>query len=170
MGIIKRNVWLAAAVFGSVLLVFGGFFVYKALDAKALITAELMDEAVITGDDAAIPGVMVLDAATAQAESDLIKAHTFGKYGPYSEMDREDPNRATYLKGVTLRNALNMAVMGYGIADLAMATGAIIMLMGFAAAAMGAPILYFAWGRVPEATTRRDIRGGKVGKNLPTPV
>ena len=33
MGIIKRNVWLAAAVFGAVLLVFGGFFVYKALDA-----------------------------------------------------------------------------------------------------------------------------------------
>jgi hypothetical protein len=170
MGIIKRNVWLAAAVFGAVLLVFGGFFVYKALDAKALITAELMDEAVITGDDAAIPGVMVLDAATAQAESDVIKAHTFGKYGPYSEMDREDPNRATYLKGVTLRNALNMAVMGYGIADLAMATGAVIMLIGFAAGAMGAPILYFAWGRVPAATTRRDIRGGKVGGNFPTPV
>ena len=85
-------------------------------------------------------------------------------------MDREDPNRATYLKGVTLRNVLNMAVMGYGVADLATATGAIIMLIGFAAGAMGEPILYLAWGRVPAATTRRDIRGDGVGKGLPKPV
>ena len=65
MGIIKRNLWLAAAVFGAVLLVFGAFFVCKAFDAKALITAELADEAVITGDDAAHPVV-------GGAETDLL--------------------------------------------------------------------------------------------------
>lgn len=170
MKFIKRYMWLATAVFGAILLAMGAFFVYEAFDAKALIRAELADEAVVTGDDAAIPGVLVTNAAAAQAESDVIKAHTWGKYGPYSLMDREDPNRVTYLKGLTLRNSLNMAVLGFGVADLAMATGAAIMLIGFAAAALGAPVLYLAWGRVPVGAARRDIRGDKLGTNLPRPV
>ena len=89
-------------------------------------------------------GVLVMDAKTAEAQSEVIKMHNIERYGLYSEMERDDPNRATYIKGLTLRNSLNMAVMGFGVADLAMGMGAIIILMGVGTMAFLAPVVYLA--------------------------
>ena len=79
--------------------------------------------------------------------------HSIERYGLYSEMERDDPNRATYIKGLTLRNSLNMAVMGFGVADLAMGMGAIIILMGVGTMAFLATVVYLATneeGELPE--------------------
>ena len=56
------------------------------------------------GNDAVVfggkPGDRVNDAATAEIEAKIIALHTDGKYGVYSSLDRDDPQRADILKGL----------------------------------------------------------------------
>lgn len=79
-------------------------FVAMGLDARAEIRNALVREQVYTGNDALEPGVLVENTRTAQMQQDVIEAHTFGRWGPYAQMSREDPNRQAYLNGLTLRN------------------------------------------------------------------
>jgi len=69
-----------------------------ALEAKGMIWDALAEENVTTSKDSvkfgAPAGVLVTDAATAEAQSEVIKMHSIERYGLYSEMERDDPNRA----------------------------------------------------------------------------
>lgn len=77
--------------------------------------------------------------------------HSIDRYGLYTDMERDDPNRDTYIKGLTLRNSLNMAVMGFEKADLAMGMGAIIVLMGVSTIAFLAPMVCLATSEEDDA-------------------
>ena len=78
----------------------------------------------------------------------MIKKHSFDRYGRYADMDRDDLNREAYL---TLRNSLNIAVMGFGVADLAIGMDAVIVLMGVGTLAFVAPVLYITTAKEGEA-------------------
>ena len=158
MKTLTRYMVVVVAVLGLVMIGTGAWFITKGFDAKADIEAALLREEVMTGQDASIPGVLVKDAATAQAQQDAIEAHTFGKWGPYSGLDREDPNRDVYLKGLTLRNSLNMAIMGFGVADLAIGTGALAILLGLGMTGLAIPVLYVM--RRPEQTANEEFDVG----------
>lgn len=129
-----------AMLLGIGMVVVGGIFIAMGLDAKAEIREALLKERVITSRDSPIPGVLVEDADTARAQQDSIEAHTFGSFGPYSGMERDDPNRDVYLKGLTLRNALNLAVVGFGVADLAIGMGWIAVVLGLIIAGFAIPV------------------------------
>ena len=110
------------------------------VDAKGDIREALLKEKVITSGDSAIPGVLVEDVRTAKAQQDAIESHTFGRFGPYSGMERDDPNRDVYLTGLTLRNALNLAVVGFGLADLAIGVGGVAVVLGLIIAGFAVPV------------------------------
>lgn len=147
---IRRYLWIVPAVLGLVFVASGAYTINEGIAAADLVRAELRDEQVTTGDDASIPNTLVQDAATAEVQALTIKEHTFGQYGPYSGMERDDPNRETYLKGLTLRNSLNMAVMGFKVSDLVVGIGALIIAVGLTNACVLAPGLYWI---------RKDGRG-----------
>jgi hypothetical protein len=137
---ISKVAVVIAILLGIGMIVLGSVFVTLGYDAKSDISAALRQEQVITAPDSVIPGVLVEDAATAQAQADAIEAHTFGRFGPYSQMSREDPNRETYLNGLILRNALNLAVVGFGVGDLAIGTGFVTIVLGAIIAALAVPV------------------------------
>jgi hypothetical protein len=122
------------------MMVLGGVFIALGVDAKGDIRSSLRKEQVITSADASIPGVLVEDVQTARAQQDAIESHTFGRFGPYSAMQRDDPNREVYLNGLNLRNALNLAIVGFGVADLAIGMGAVTMVLGLIIAALAVPV------------------------------
>ncbi len=142
MQTISKFAVVVAVLMGLGMIAMGSVFVYMGLEAKSDISAALRQEQVITSQDATIPGALVEDAATAQAQQDIIESHTFGRWGPYSQMERDDPNRDTYLSGLTLRTALNLAVVGFGVADLAIGTGAISIMLGLIIAGLAVPVHY----------------------------
>jgi len=131
---------VVAIAVGIGMIVLGSVFLSLGMTAKNDIAAALRQENVTTGEDATVPGALVEDVATAQAQQDSIQAHTFGRFGPYSGMEREDPNRDTYLKGLTLRNALNLAIVGFGVGDLAMGVGAVTIVLGAMIAGLALPV------------------------------
>lgn len=142
---IRRYLWIVPAVLGLVFVASGAYTISEGAAAADLVRAELRDEQVTTSGDASIPNTLVQDAATAEVQAATIKEHTYGQYGPYSGMERDDPNRETYLKGLTLRNSLNMAVMGFKVSDLVVGIGALIIAVGLTNTFVLAPVLY--WNR-----------------------
>ncbi len=154
MKTLKRHLWLGALALGIVFLAVGTMFMVTGFNAKDMITNELVAQDISLVKDAVefggTPGDLVNDAATAEIEAKIIALHTDGKYGVYSSLDRDDPHRANILTGLPLRNSLNMAVMGYGIANLAIGTGAVIVLMGTGALAFVAPVLYLVLNKEEE--------------------
>ena len=166
---IRRFMWLAAIVLGFVFIAAGAFMVSQGLSAKDTVHDTLVAERITTSEDASIPNAAVDDAATAQAQSDVIKTHvmetTEGK--TYSELDREDPLRATYLNSVSLRTALNLAVMGFKLSDLVVGMGAFIVVVGATNLLLTAPLLY--WLREGETAPAAE-RKRTVGPAAPFPT
>ena len=140
--------WLSSAILGLLLVIGGGYMIVEGLAVRDEITDELKAERITTSKDASIPGVLVDDAETARAQADVIKAHTLGTWGPYSELPREDPRRAQFIDGVTLRSALNMAVMGFGVTQLVIGAGVLVLVAGAATLLLATPGLYFLAGMV----------------------
>ena len=146
--------WLASLAVGLVLLGGGAYMVLAGMQTRNEIRDELRAEQVTTSGDTPRPGVLVEDAETARMQADAIKEHTLGTWGPYSELPREDPRRAQFIDGVTLRSALNMAVMGFGVTDLVIGGGLIILLAGLATVALATPSLYMLAGIVVSEPVR----------------
>ncbi|HXG43043.1 MAG TPA: hypothetical protein VNL95_10020 [Dehalococcoidia bacterium] len=146
--LLRHSPWVSALALGLVLLAAGTFTLVRALDVRDQIRDELRDEQIVTSQDARIPGVLVQDAKTAKAQADVIKQHTLGTWGPFSQLPRDDPRRAQFIDGVALRTALNLAVMGFGITDLLLGLGAILLVAGAATVALATPALYFLAGMV----------------------
>lgn len=152
----RHGPWLSTAVIGLALVAAGLFLAVRGADARADIERELRDEQVMTSGDAAIPGVLVQDAATARAQADVIKEHTLGRLGPYSELPRDDPRRASFIDGVALRTALNMAVMGFALSEMAVGAGIIIFIAGVASLLFAVPTLYLLAGMIVPGPTMRE--------------
>src|SRR3972149_921838 len=153
LAIIRRFMWLGAVVLGFVFIAAGAYMVSEGLSAKDQVHDTLVAERIVTAEDASIPNAAVNDAATAESQANVIKTHvmetTEGK--TYSELDREDPLRATYLNSVSLRTALNLAGMGFKLWAGAAGTGAFIIVVGATNLRLTAPLLY--WLREGEAGT-----------------
>lgn len=131
---------VVAMLLGLGMVALGSVFIIMGLNARSDIREALIKENVITSQDAAVPGVPVQDAETAKMQQDVIEQHTFGRWGPYSSLDRNDPNRQTYLNGLTIRNSLNLSILGFGVADLAMGTGGIAIVLGLIIAGLAIPV------------------------------
>ncbi len=136
---LKRYIGLAVLAIGVITIVLGGFFVQQGLAARDEIKASLAEEQVTTTiDEVTVP---VTDQATAMNQANVIKSHTLERYGPWQSMERDDPNRATMLDGLTLRNSLYLARMGLDISDLVIGLGAIFLTVGTGLAIAGAVIV-----------------------------
>jgi uncharacterized membrane protein YidH (DUF202 family) len=145
----KRHApWISSAVLGLLLVIGGGYMAGQGLAVRDEIRDELRAEQIVTSQDASIPGVLVDDAETARAQADVIKEHTLGTWGPYSQLPREDPRRAQFIDGVALRTALNMAAMGFGVTQLVIGAGVLVLVAGVATLFLATPGLYFLAGMV----------------------
>ncbi len=134
-----RYMGIVISVLGLTVIAIGLFFVTAGFAAKSEIQAALAEEQVtVTIDEVKVP---VSDQATAIAMAETIKGHTLGKYGPWQDMERDDPNRATMLDGLALRNSLTLARMALDVSDLVTGLGAVLAVIGVGFAATGVVIV-----------------------------
>ena len=120
---------IVVAVAGVVLFVAG-------LTARGEVIQGMLDEEVTTEIDG--EEVPVNSARTAMNQYNLIKDHTLGSFGSYSSLEREDPRRDTYVRGLTLRNSLVIGRMGLQISLLISGLGVLFFLTGASLGLIGA--------------------------------
>jgi hypothetical protein len=131
--------WLGLVAFGLVLVISGLFMIYEGKSAHDEVTDALADERIITSQNAEIPLAEVDGPAEAKAQAEIIKQDALQATGgkTWSELDRNDPARQTYLTSVTLRTALMQSYMAFKVADLVMGVGALVAVLGAAQAVLG---------------------------------
>jgi len=112
------------------------------------ITLGLSAEEIARGD-------VVDTAAEAQKAADTIREHRHSNFGTYSEVtggqsfNPEDPNQVKYMQALNLENYLYLAVSGFGLAMVVLASGIFMIIVGIALGAGGVVMLRPA--RVPSA-------------------
>ncbi len=148
---IRRFLWVLPVLLGLVFMASGGYMIAEGRDAKEAVHQALIAENVVTPEDATIPEALVHDVSTAEAQADIIHEHSLNTSEgmTYAEMSRDDPNRDVYLKGVTLRTALNLAVMGFKISDLVVGLGVFMIVVGASNALLLAPAMYWSQSTQP---------------------
>lgn len=134
----------AAAAF----FVAGPYMVYRGLDARDQVSAQLKAEHIVTPEDASKPNVAVVDGPTAMVQADIIQKHalesTKGK--SYAQLDREDPARQTAFNAAALRTSLMSASLAWEVANLVIGLGVLVFGLGVILLAVGLVI------RKPEET------------------
>ena len=156
---------VAIAGLGTALVGLGMFIVVKAMQARAEITATLLEENATTPTSGArrapeggtedadsekpvgvvfetdVPAQPIRDARTARVRIDEITTRTVRAVGPWQSLPEDPKIRQWFLNGLTIRTALSVAVMGYGVANIALALGAALVLIGAAALGVGIPLV-----------------------------
>jgi hypothetical protein len=62
--------------------------------------------------------------------ANTLMAHLMADFAPYSVMKGTDPNRQTYLNGLSMVTALNEAQMGLGVSTIALGVGVFMLITG----------------------------------------
>jgi hypothetical protein len=181
VSVLKFNAWWAALVVGVVFVIAGAVMFVQGAAARADVKAGLVAEQITTSADAELFGVAaglpVDSASTAWAEAETIHYHSLGGDKsvvdgkivggtPYSQMAREDPARATYATGVSLRSALTLAYMGFKVADLVQGIGAAFVMIGFVTAGLLGPALYWA----PRTSKESELARAAEARQVPAAV
>lgn len=129
---IKHTKKLAAVllVVGVISLVLSGIFIFQGISkSNMIIEAMRMEKASYGSADGEIVGIIDTPAEAATMAG-ILREHRMENYGYYSELARDDPNRDTILKAMTMENSLNLAQMGYGLAQVVQANGLFMGMMG----------------------------------------
>ena len=163
--------WITPVLLGIAFIGGGIYMISEGQTAKDEVRDALVRENITTSSDAAIPGVLVDNAETAEAQADVIEIHAreAAEGETYATVDRyiaEDgvsttsnqdealldpdgnpvanPVRQTLFQGAALRTSLNLAVMGFRISDLVIGLGVFMIAMGAITALFLAPAVYWA--------------------------
>ena len=95
----------------------------------------LADQKIVVSQDAdCLAGDDVNGPFSAYCQAMVINKHTMGITGgkTYSELARDDPNRATAMDSAFLQASLFTSVVAFGVALMAFAVGVVLTLIGFA--------------------------------------
>ena len=126
---------------GVVSVVLGGIFIFQGIDKSNLITeAMCLEKVEYGGADGTIVGI-VDTPAEAQVMAGILREHRMEDYGYYTDLARDDPNRETILKAITMENALNLAQLGYGLAEVVKFNGIFMVIIGLTLGVSSASVI-----------------------------
>jgi hypothetical protein len=123
----RKTASLVAIVVGIVMAVAG-------IATWVVVSSTLSEQKIVVSDDAnCLAGDEVDGPFSAFCQADVIDKHTKAITGglTYSELDMEDPNRATAMDSAFLQASLFTSVVAFGVAFMAFGVGIVFTLIGF---------------------------------------
>jgi hypothetical protein len=162
--------WLGLVAFGLVLVVSGLYMVSEGKSAHDEVTASLSDERIVGSQNTAIANEKVTGPDEAKVQADKIKQDVLNMTGgkTYAELDRNDPNRNTYLTSITLRTALMQSYMAFKVADLVMGVGALVSVLGLAQLVLGLYLGFVVVKQPRPSVEASTLPGGPAVTNPPS--
>ena len=123
-----------------VALVLGIVFVQQGVTKADWMKDAMRQEQITLGlDEAAIArGEIIDNADEAKTAADTIREHrraiapTYGDLLGSGRYDPTNPQHLKYTQAMNMENYLYMAVLGFGVTDIAIAAGAFMIVMGIA--------------------------------------
>ena len=153
----RRTQYLAmmVVVFGIIGILAGGAFIGMAIQKNNLITGALQQQKITVGltKDQIASGQVVDNAQKVQAAADTIAQHLSSISPSYNALmassktgkfDPTDVTQLDYGQGMNIANSLNLAVLGYGVIEETMGTGAVLIVLGAGILVAGSLLLGLA--------------------------
>jgi len=138
MAIVRRNVWLVLLIVGIFAFSMGIAFLVQGITNSNWMSDAMRQEAVTLGlDESAIAEGDVVDSAPeAQNAGDIVREHRRGIAPTYNDLlagggfNATNPEHLSYAQALNMENYLYLAVMGFGVTQMLIASGAFMLVMG----------------------------------------
>ena len=137
---ITRFLAILVLFLGIVAIVFGGVFIGQGIAKNNELKEAMQAEAVLLPlhpEEDIDPGI-IDNAEEAQAAGDIIREHRRGIAPTYQELlgegryDPTNPQHLSYAQALNMENYLYLAVVGFGLTQAVTASGAFMLITGFA--------------------------------------
>ncbi len=121
-------------------VVMGIFFIVQGMTKANWMKEAMQQEQITVGlDETAVAnGELVDSAIEAQAAGDMIREHRRGIAPTYDELlgggryNASNPDHLTYAQALNMENYLYLGVLGFGVTDMVIASGAFMVATGIA--------------------------------------
>ena len=136
---------LSVIVLGIIAIVIGAIFVWQGFDKNDLLVTAMQDEQITLGmeSDQVSAGDVIDTAAEAQVAGDTVREHRHGIAPTYGDLlgddrfDPTNPDQLTYAQALNLENYLYLAVLSFGVTQIALGAGAFMIVVGIALGVTG---------------------------------
>jgi hypothetical protein len=146
---------MLVVVLGIIGILAGGAFIGLAVQKNDMVTNLLREQKITTGltKDQIAAGQIVDTPEEVQAAADTIAQHMKGMAPSYAALmangstgkfDPTNPQQLSYGQGMNIANSLNLVILGYGVIQETMGTGAVLIVLGLGITVAGA--LLFSTG------------------------
>lgn len=140
-----RGLAILVMVLGLVAVVVGGVFISQGIAKDNLLVKAMQQEKITLGveSDKLAEGEVIDSAGEAEVAGDTVREHRHGIAHTYGDLLGGEPYNPTdvtqlkYAQALNLENYLYLAVLGFGVTQLALGTGAFMVIMGIALGGTG---------------------------------
>ena len=145
---VTRGLAILVIFLGMVAVVLGGVFIAQGIAKNHLLVTAMQQEKITLGipSEKLAEGAVIDSAEEAEIAGDTIREHRHGiapTYGDLLGEDRYDPTnptQLTYAQALNLENYLYLAVLGFGVTQVVIGSGAFMVITGLALGGTGAAL------------------------------
>jgi hypothetical protein len=142
---ITRGLSILVLFLGVVAVVIGGVFIAQGMAKDNLLVTAMQQEKITLGipSEELTEGEVIDSAREAEIAGDTVREHRHGIAPTYGDLlggekyDPTNPQQLTYAQALNLENYLYLAVLGFGVTQLAIGSGAFMVVTGIALGATG---------------------------------
>ena len=140
MAAIKGKTWLILLALAIIAFALGMVFVVQGVTKSSWMSDAMRTEKVTLGlsNESIAEGNFVDTAAEAQKAGDTIREHRHKIASTYNDLlggaqfNASDPVQLTYAQALNMENYLYLAVLGFGVAQMALGAGAFMLVVAIA--------------------------------------
>ena len=140
-----RGLAIMVLLLGMVAMVLGVVFVAQGLAKDNLLVTAMQQEKITLGipTEKLAEGDVIDSAKEAEIAGDTVREHRHGIAPTYGDLLGEekfnptDPKQLTYAQALNLENYLYLAVLGFGVTQVVIGSGAFMVITGIALGGTG---------------------------------
>jgi len=145
MTVIRGKTWLILLALAIIAFALGTVFVVQGVTKSAWMSDAMRAEKVTLGlsNESIAEGNFVDTAAEAQQAGDTIREHrhtiapTYNALLGGAKFNASDPVQLTYAQAMNMENYLYLAVLGFGVAQMALGAGVFMLVVAVALGIIG---------------------------------
>ncbi len=140
-----RKLSVLVLIIGVISIIVGAIFIGQGVVKNNLLVTAMRQEKIALGipSDKIAAGEVIDNAKEAQIAGDTVREHrhsispTYGDLLCDKQFDPTDPKQLTYAQALNLENYLYLAVLGFGVTQVVIASGVFMVLNGVALSGIG---------------------------------
>ena len=140
-----RKLAIVVLVIGAVSIVIGGVFIAQGIIKNNFLVSAMREEKITLGipSEELAEGEVIDNATEAEIAGNTIREHrhtiapTYGDLLGGKPYDPTNPTQLTYTQAMNLENYLYLAVASFGLTQIAIASGVVMVLSGVALGGIG---------------------------------